>query len=371
MRLLSIVGARPQFIKLAPICRAIAAHNRVPGAMRIEHQIVDTGQHYDREMSQLFFDQLKVVEPQYKLAVGPSRAGAQLGRMLERLEPILISEHPDWVLVYGDTTSTLAGALMASRLHLALAHVEAGCRSWDMAMPEEQARLVADHLSDLLLAPSENAMANLDREGIGGRADPRKRRNAMVGDTLYDALLQNQCIAQESAPELLHRFQLKSGGYYLLTLHRAENTDNAERLRAIVTASGSLDLPVLFPVHPRTKNALAAAGIRANGRIVTATPQGYLEMLALEKNARKILTDSGGVQKEAFYLGVPCVTLRDRSEWPETVACGANRITNASPDAILGAVSVKDDRNWTSARPYGNGKAAEKILAELLVTVAS
>lgn len=370
VRVLSIVGARPQFIKIGPICRAMDAHNRRSNSPRIEHCVVDTGQHYDRELAGLLLDQMNVPEPRYKLAVGSTSHGAQLARMLERLEPVLDSERPDWVIIYGDTTSTLAGALMAARLHLPLAHVEAGCRCADIAMPEEQARIVSDHLSQLLLAPSECAIANLEREGIGVRGDPRKRRNAMVGDVMYDALLTNEEIAGECAPKILRQLGLESGGYYLLTVHRAENADCEPRLRGILEGAGTLDLPVVFPVHPRTRNALAAFGISLNGKIRSLPPQGYLEMLALEKNARKILTDSGGVQKEAFYLGVPCVTLRDRSEWPETVACGANWIADASPESIRNAVAANHKLDWKSARPYGDGQAAEKILTELLVTVA-
>jgi UDP-GlcNAc3NAcA epimerase len=363
---LSIVGARPQFIKLAPVCRAIETHNAICKSAPIEHRIVHTGQHYDRELAELPLAQMNVPEPDFNLAVGSSSPGTQLARMLERLEPVLESEQPNWVIVYGDTTSTLAGALLASRLGLPLAHVEAGCRSTDMRMPEEQARIVADHLSQLLLAPSPSAIDNLEREGIGVQDDPRRRRNVLVGDVMYDALLQNLKSAGERTNETLRRHELKPGGYYLLTLHRAENTDRPELLRTIVQTAGTLDLPVLFPVHPRTRAALAAAGISVNGKVRPVAPQGYLEMLALERNAHKILTDSGGVQKEAFYLGVPCVTLRDRSEWPETVELGANKIGGTSPQTIREAVAANHPSHWITAAPYGNGNAANKIVTELL-----
>jgi len=368
VRWLSVIGTRPQYVKLAPICRAIAGHNENADGPRIEHKIVDTGQHYDREMAELPIEQMKLPTPGHNLNVGSCSAGTQLARMLERLEPVLISERPDWVIVYGDTNSTLAGALMAARLKLSLAHVEAGCRSADMSMPEEQSRLVADHLSRLLLAPSLNALENLLREGIGGPEDPRKRRAALVGDVMHDAMIQNLEIAAERAEAVLTEFGLKSRGYYLMTLHRAENTDSPAKLRAIIQAVGILELPILFPVHPRTTQAIASAGISVNGVIRPVAPQGYIEMLVLEKHAKKILTDSGGVQKEAFYLQVPCVTLRDRSEWPETVACGANRIAGSSADEIRLAVSAEDQISWNNAAPYGHGNAAQKIVAELLNT---
>jgi UDP-GlcNAc3NAcA epimerase len=368
VRWLSVVGTRPQFIKLAPVCRAIEAHNESGGWNRIEHRIVNTGQHYDPALAELPLAQMNVPPADYDLEVGSGSHGTQLARMLERLEPVMTAERPDWVILYGDTSSTLAGALMAARLHLPIAHLEAGCRSADMKMPEEQTRIVADHLSSMLLAPSKSAVENLEREGIGVDDDPRQRRNALVGDVMYDALLQNQLLAEERAPEILHQLSVRSGGYQLLTLHRAENTDSAERLRMILQAAARSDRPVLFPVHPRTKNALAAAGIHANGKIRPIEPQGYIEMLALEKHANRILTDSGGVQKEAFYLKVPCVTLRDRSEWPETVACGANKIAGTSPESVSEALAAEPSRHWPSFAPYGDGKAAEKVVAELLAT---
>ena len=235
---ISVVGARPQFVKLAPVCRAIEDHNKRGGSPRIEHRIIHTGQHYDHEINELLFVQMQIPKPSYNLAVGSGSHGTQLARMLARMEPALLSEKADWVIVYGDTNSTLAGALLAARLKLPLAHVEAGCRSADMGMPEEQARIVADHLSQLLLAPSNGAMENLNREGINSNGDPRNRRTAMVGDTMYDALLQNVELAERLGINCLEQLDLKSKGYYLLTLHRAENTDSADRVRAILeTAS--------------------------------------------------------------------------------------------------------------------------------------
>lgn len=362
----SVVGARPQFVKLAPLCRAVEAYNEAGGAPRIEHCIIHTGQHYDREVAELLFVQMEIPTPRFNLGVGSGTHGTQLAHMLARLEPILASERPDWVVTYGDTNSTLAAALMAARLQLPLAHVEAGCRSADMGMPEEQNRILADHLSRLLLAPSQKAVENLHREGIGRESDPRSRRVVMVGDVMHDALVQNWALAERGASENLRQLDLQSKGYYLLTLHRAENTNDRLHLREILAAASSLDLPVLFPVHPRTKHVLVKSGISLNGNLRPVPPVGYLEMLGFEKHARVILTDSGGVQKEAFYLGVPCVTLRDRTEWPETVELGANRIAGTDPNAIHDAVSTSKHQGWPVAAPYGDGNAAQKIVDELL-----
>jgi UDP-N-acetylglucosamine 2-epimerase len=362
----SIVGARPQFVKLAPVTRAIEAHNAQHLLPRIDHYIVHTGQHYDHDLDKLLFLQMEIPEPICNLSAGSGSHGQQLARMLGRLEPILAAKRPDWVIVYGDTNSTLAGALLAARLKLPIAHVEAGCRSDDASMPEEQNRIVADHLSQLLLAPSQRALENLHREGIGLTGDPLHRHATMVGDVMYDALLQVLALVETYADENLRQFGLESNKYYLLTLHRAENTNDVDRLRALLEAVSALDLPVLFPVHPRTKHVLDAGRISLDGKLRPVSPLGYFEMLALEKHACKILTDSGGVQKEAFYLGVPCVTLRDRTEWPETVELGANRIAGSSPDSIQAAVETNHQKDWRTASPYGDGRAAEKIVSRLL-----
>ncbi|HEY0704012.1 MAG TPA: UDP-N-acetylglucosamine 2-epimerase (non-hydrolyzing) [Candidatus Acidoferrales bacterium] len=368
---LSIVGARPQFVKLGPVCRAIQQHNENAADELIEHCIVNTGQHYDREVSDLLFEQMDLPEPNYNLAVGSGSSVVQLARMLERLEPILAAENPDWFLAYGDTTSTLAGALSASRLGVPLVHIEAGCRSFDMGMPEEQARVITDHLSRVLLVPSRAALENLHREGIGTPDDPRGRRSAIVGDVMHDALLQNLHLAEPRSAETLHHYGLQPKKFYLLTIHRAENTGNVDLLRDLLETIGSLDLPVLFPVHPRTRLVMAAAAFAYPGKLIPVAPLGYLEMLALEKNARMILTDSGGVQKEAFYLGVPCVTLRERTEWPETLEAGANILVGVDADKIRDAVrSGLADARWNVA-PYGHGDAAEKIVAEIMAATRS
>jgi UDP-GlcNAc3NAcA epimerase len=364
-RWVSIVGARPQFVKLAPVCRAIEEHNRRCSARHIAHEIIHTGQHYDPDVTNIFFDQMRIPAPTCNLGVGSGPAGTQFARMLARMEPVLSAQNPDSVIVYGDTNSTLAGALLAARLKLRLVHVEAGCRSADLTQPEEQNRIVADHLSQVLLTVSQRAAENLHREGIGTSDDPFRRRVAAVGDVQYDALLQASKHSQDPC-DILQQFDLESKRYYLLTVHRAENTDDPKHLGSILGAVADLDFPVLFPVHPRTREVLAREGFAVNSNVKAVAPQGYLEMLTLESHARKILTDSGGVQKEAFYFGVPCITLRDRTEWLETVELGANWIAGTKPDAIRQAVKSDFQTDWSGATPYGTGNAAERIVSELL-----
>ena len=362
---ISIVGARPQFVKVAPLCRAVEQHNRQFRNAQIEHLIVHTGQHYDREVAGIFFEQMKIPAPKFNLGVGSGSHGTQLARMLARMEPILCSQKPDWVLVYGDTNSTLAGALLAARLRLPLAHVEAGCRSEVHSQPEEQNRIVADHLSQLLFVTSEKTAAILHREGIGTANDPLHRRVVVVGDILLDALVQNSAVAERDAQAFLGQYDLQAKSYFLLTLHRAENTDTPDRLRAILQGVAGLGAPVLFPVHPRTQNSLAQAGISLNGNLKPVGPLGYFEMLAIQKNALKILTDSGGVQREAFYLQIPCITLRETTEWVETVEAGANRLVPPDPEEIRAAALEQNDVAWKDHMPYGDGKAAQRIV-ELL-----
>jgi UDP-GlcNAc3NAcA epimerase len=362
---ISVVGARPQFVKLAPLCRAVAQHNRECPDSPIEHQVVHTGQHYDREIADVFFDQMKIPAPKYNLGVGSGSHGTQLARMLARMEPILGLQRPDWVIVYGDTNSTLAGALLAARLNLRLAHVEAGCRSGDLSQPEEQNRMVADHLSKLLLVTSTKGKKALQREGIGSAPDPLQRRVVVVGDILLDALLQHSDLAAADSEMRLENLGLKTKSYFLLTLHRAENTDDVSRLRGILEGASGLHMPVLFPVHPRTARAIANAGLSLNGNLKPVGPLGYLEILTFQKNAHKILTDSGGLQKEAFYLGVPCITLRDRTEWTETVELGANKLVPPCPTDIRAAAEEETQTTWLNAKPYGDGDTAQRILNEL------
>jgi UDP-GlcNAc3NAcA epimerase len=365
----SVVGARPQFIKAAPVCGAIKAHNQAGREPVIGHRIIHTGQHYDRDMTEVFFTQLGIPEPQYNLHVGSGSHGEQLAKILERLEAVIRYEPLDWLIVYGDTNSTLAGALVAARLGIPAVHVEAGCRSYNRRMPEEQNRVLADHLSQLLLAPTQSAVENLWREGIGVSLDPLRRRVACVGDIMYDALVSHISLAERNAQAILKRFGLKSGHYYLLTLHRAENTDRPEVLQSILLTLEGLDLPVLFPAHPRTRNVLSKSKVSwKSGKVRMVRPLGYLDMLAAEKHARKILTDSGGVQKEAFYLKIPCVTLREETEWPETVANGANCVAGTDRDRVLEAVHkpLPDFEAMTS--PFGDGRACDRVMDELLMT---
>lgn len=367
VRWVSVVGARPQFIKLSPLVRAVELHNESGQLPRVEHRIINTGQHYDREMAELIIDQLKMSIPDYNLEVGSGSHGEQLARMLECLEPVLIKERPDWVIVYGDTNSTLAGALVAARLCHLVAHVEAGCRCYSRLIPEEQNRVSTDHLSQLLFAPSRRAMENLWREGIGTSDDPRKRTVTFVGDTMYDAFLENCALAGPISRESLKQFGLESKRYYLLTVHRAENTTHPQKVQSILEMLEDLDLPVLFPAHPRTRKVLSEAQGPVNGRnIRMVSPLGYLDMLAIGMHARKIITDSGGVQKEALYMGVPCVTLRHETEWPETVEIGANRLVGTNRTEVLNAIRDPTSRFNRVASPFGEGNASRLIVEQLL-----
>ncbi len=351
MKIVSIVGARPQFIKASAVSRAL----------RPQHQevLVHTGQHYDADMSDIFFRELEIPAPNYNLEVGSGPHGAQTGAMLARIEEVLARERPTGVLIYGDTNSTLAGALAAAKLHLPVAHVEAGLRSFNRAMPEEINRVVADQLSRLLFCPSRTAVENLAREGI-------TRGVHVVGDVMCDEL---RFVAEKAQTQskITGRLGLTDRSFLLATVHRAENTDDPARLRGILRALELLaeTEPVIFPVHPRTRAALVQADFQsqASGLRLIA-PLGYLDMVRLEGAARLILTDSGGIQKEAGWLGVPCVTLRDETEWVETVAAGWNVLAGADPERIVAAVR---GFRVPHKRPelYGDGLAAQRIVERL------
>lgn len=354
MRIIAtIVGARPQFIKVAPVSKALAATGTV------REVLIHTGQHHDAGMSDVFFDELGIAAPDHHLAIHGGGHGAMTGAMLQKLEPVLESLKPDRVLVYGDTNSTLAGALVAAKLHIPVAHVEAGLRSFNRAMPEEINRVVADQLSDTLFASTQAAVDNLRREGF------TQERIFPVGDVMYDAALQVAQVASGRSG-ILADAGVEPGRYVLATVHRAENTDDPARLANMVAALDTVaaTLPVVLPLHPRTANRMKAAGL-AFERVRTIPPVGYLDMVALESQAVLIATDSGGVQKEAFFYRVPCVTLRDETEWVELVELGWNRL--ASPDAagladlILQALGSKG----VEANPYGDG-AASRAIAEIL-----
>ncbi len=353
MRIVSVVGARPQFVKAAAISRALGSrHSEI---------LVHTGQHYDYEMSGVFFDGLELPRPHANLGIGSGHHGAQTGAMLSRLEELLLSVRPDAVLIYGDTNSTLAGALAASKLCLPVIHVEAGLRSFNRRMPEEVNRVVADHLSTLLLCPSETAVSNLASEGI--RAGVH-----LVGDVMLDVLNWARDRARSAGAEALNRAGVAGRPYLLATVHRSENTDDPARLAGILRAFSAIDEPIVFPIHPRARKALAAANCPLGGNVRVVDPLGYLEMVAVAGSARLILTDSGGLQKEAYWLGVPCVTLRDETEWVETVQAGWNTLTGADSDRILHAA-----RSLTApdSHPelYGDGSAASKCV-DLLDTLA-
>lgn len=365
MKIATILGARPQFIKAAAVSRGIARHNSEIGKSRslfvddclskshqpstINHQLttndrrptineilIHTGQHYDANMSQIFFDELGIPCPNYNLGIGSGGHGAQTGAMLSAIEEILLKEKPDRVLVYGDTNSTLAGALAAVKLHIPIAHVEAGLRSFNRHMPEEINRLVTDHVADQLFCPSETAVTNLASEGITAGV-------YLVGDVMYEALMHAVDVGQRQS-DILDRLNLAAGGYILATIHRAENTDDPARLTKIMEAlqEVSRQIPVILPIHPRTRSCLAALGLLPSfsdkclqTKVHCIPPLGYLDMVRLEAGASVIMTDSGGVQKEAYWLRVPCVTLRDETEWVETVQQGWNVLVGKELNNVL------------------------------------
>lgn len=364
IKIVTVVGARPQFIKAAAISRVI----RSEFFDRISECLVHTGQHYDENMSKVFFDELDIPHPKYNLEVSGGRHGAMTGRMLEAVENVLVEEKPDWVLIYGDTNSTLAGALAAAKLHIPVAHVEAGLRSFNMRMPEEVNRAVADRLSALLFCPTATAMENLKKEGVSARMEN-------VGDVMYDVALfyREQALRQS---KVLSELGLSSGAFALATCHRAENTDDSVRLGGIVRALAEISemIPVVLPMHPRTRKLLSDTGLLGGlGNVRVTDPLSFLDMVALEQSARLILTDSGGVQKEAFFYGVPCITMRDETEWVETVNLGRNRLVGASYAAIRSAAIQCLDCPLPalSNSPYGDGNAAKKIVASILQNSAS
>lgn len=351
MKILTVIGARPQFIKASVVSRELAAQG-------IIEEIVHTGQHFDTNMSDIFFNQLKIPKPAHHLGIGGGTHGQNTGRMIESIEQVLLNRKPDRILVYGDTDSTLAGALAAIKLHIPVAHVEAGLRSFNIAMPEEINRMLTDQISDILFCPTETAVNNLKQEGF----KKKQVRILRVGDVMQDAAL---FFAKHASPpgEIIKLDEMKSG-FILATLHRAENTDNTARLKAIVDALNNIHneiLPIVLPLHPRTRAALIRDRIFLD--VSTIDPVGYLQMLALLQRCTLVLTDSGGLQKEAFFFNKPCVTMRDETEWVELIACGANRLAGAEAKKIIDAarqmlrVNVSDPNNL-----YGGGTAAQAIV---------
>jgi UDP-N-acetylglucosamine 2-epimerase len=366
MKIVTIVGARPQFIKAAPVSKAIRDHNEKEKDPRITEVLVHTGQHYDHGMSQIFFDELDISEPNLNLGIGSGNHGWQTGQMLVRIEEVLLAEKPDFVVVYGDTNSTLAGALAAVKLHIPVAHVEAGLRSFNREMPEEHNRVVADHCADLLFCPTQTAVDNLAREGVTNGVH-------LVGDTMYDAVLHFAEIARKRST-ILKDLDLEPKTYLLTTIHRPYNTDIPENLRNIFQSFAEIGEPIIFPAHPRTSKKIAALEkksflekVPSNTKMIE--PVGYLDMLVLEENSRLILTDSGGMQKEAYFFGVPCITLRPETEWLETVETGWNVVAGADTSAIVEGYQ-RAINSPPPKRPnlYGAGKAAQHILMHLIAS---
>ena len=358
IKLVTVVGARPQFIKASAVSRAIVANNEKYPDSALEEKIIHTGQHYDENMSKVFFDELEIPHPDFNLGVGSGSHGEQTGKMLRKIEQVLVREKPGCVLVYGDTNSTIAGALAAAKLHIPVAHVEAGLRSFNRRMPEEINRVLTDHVSDLLFCPTEAAVNNLSNEGISNGVH-------QVGDVMYDSILFYAEKAKTIEQKILERLDVQSKSYYLATVHRAENTDDSNRLRSIFHGFNNISVsecPTLLPLHPRTKKKLSELGLVCPNGVRIIEPISYLEMIALEQNARAILTDSGGIQKEAYWFKVPCITLREETEWVETVQSGWNVIVGADEQSIINAVSGADKLHAISQRTiYGNGDASNQI----------
>jgi UDP-GlcNAc3NAcA epimerase len=361
MKLLTIIGARPQFIKAAPFSEIFRKENN--------EILVHTGQHYDSNMSDVFFEELGIPKPDYNLGVGSGGHGLQTGRMLEKIEDILLQEKPDGMLVYGDTNSTLAGALAASKLHIPVFHVEAGLRSYNKLMPEEQNRVLTDHISDLLLCPTQTAVNNLKKEGISTGV-------VNTGDIMYDTVLRNLEISKsrysngswldELRDENGEIPSIKEKEYYLATVHRAENTDDHKKLREIFSAFEKMDKLVILPIHPRTRKLIDRLDIKLNN-ITLIKPVGYLMMLYLTANAHMVVTDSGGLQKEAYFLKTPCTTLRDQTEWIETLENGWNVLSSIEVNTILKTVTRDlDCLKYPQPMLFGDGKAAEHIRHAIL-----
>ncbi len=350
MKIAIILGTRPEIIKMSPIIRECEKRH-------CDYFIIHSNQHYTENLDEIFFNQLELPQPKYNLNVGSGSHGLQTGKILVELEKVLVEEKPDIVLVEGDTNTVLAGALAASKLHIKVGHVEAGLRSFDRQMPEEKNRSLTDHLSDYHLAPTENSKKNLLNEGI------KEEKIYVTGNTIVDALYQN--LKLTDSDQVLKNLELKTKDYFLVTVHREENTNNVTRLRSILkgleSISKKFNKEVIYPIHPRTKKIIEKYGILVSNNVRLIEPVGYLEFLALEKNAELILTDSGGVQEEACILGVPCVTLRDNTERPETIEIKSNVLAGTEVEKITECVEImlKSNANWRN--PFGDGKSGERI----------
>jgi UDP-GlcNAc3NAcA epimerase len=347
MKILTVIGARPQFIKAAVVSRAIKEERN-----DIQEIVVHTGQHYDANMSEVFFDELDIPRPTYNLGVGGGTHAQNTGRMLEKLEGLMVAERPDWVLIYGDTDSTLAGALAACKLNINIAHVEAGLRSFNRRMPEEINRILSDHTSALLFAPTDVAVQNLRQEGISPQVIH------LVGDVMCDSALFYRQWARQ--PRWFDSLRLPDGGFVLCTLHRAENTDDETRLRTILEGLKRCEIPVILPLHPRTREKIKQMRLSLPSNVTQVEPVGYLEMIWLEAHCKLVATDSGGVQKEAYFNKKYCVTLRDETEWTELIEAGVNTLVGADPAKIAEAIRLCPMFR-ASTSLYGNGDAARKI----------
>ena len=390
LKIATIIGARPQFIKAAAVSRAIAQKNKTLGEQdRIKEIIIHTGQHYDENMSAIFFDELHIPRPDFNLNIGSGSHGSQTGQMLAGIETILVDEKPDIVLTYGDTNSTMAGAVAAVKLHIPAVHVEAGLRSFNRRMPEEINRIVTDEISSMLFCPTQTAVDNLKAEGISfkdqgiEKIEINTQYAYLSGDVMYDSILYNSKLAREKS-SMLTKFGLVPGKYILATIHRAENTDDPKKLKAIFSTFNKIaeeGQKIILPLHPRTSKYLSELNKKSQSfylhpNLTLIDPVGYLDMINLEQNARAIFTDSGGVQKEAYLMGIPCVTLRPETEWVETVTAGWNILCGSDPVKIEDAWTTlkkfngskapfsekKRDHLKESASHYGDGHASEKII---------
>lgn len=351
VKIVSVVGARPQFVKLAPIHKAALAAG-------VQHVIVHTGQHYDPMLSDVFFEDLGIGAPDVHLGVGSGSHGVQTGAMLAALDAVFDEHRPDWVLVYGDTNSTVAAALSAVKMHLPVAHLEAGLRSFNRRMPEEHNRVLTDHAADLLLAPTEVAVGHLAEEGLSSRT-------VLVGDVMTDVLFEVRDEVADSPSVLLERLGLAPGGYYVATIHRAENTDDPARLADVAEALAGLDRPVVLLAHPRVVARAAAHGIElTQGALVAHSPLAYPDLISAVLSSAGVVTDSGGLQKEAFLLRIPCTTVRTETEWVETVDLGWNLLAETAEE--ISAAVRRPRPSDTDVAPYGDGKAAERVVQTLL-----
>lgn len=351
-KIVTVVGARPQFIKAAPVSRRLRE--------QLQEVLVHTGQHYDYNMADVFFEELRIPKPNYNLGVGSGSHGQQTGEILKKLEEVLFEEKPDAVLTYGDTNSTLAAALASSKLHIPLFHIEAGLRSFNKAMPEEINRVLTDHISDLLFAPTQTAVQNLKKEGILNGVD-------YVGDVMFDAFLFNLKIANEAYK--INEFGLKKKEYILATIHRAENTDDPNRLKSIFESLADLNIKVVLPLHPRTDKRIKEYGMEGllerSNTIQMIQPVSYLKMLFLQENASAVVTDSGGMQKEAYFARVPCITVRDQTEWVETVEAGWNTLFHPTRDQLQPILRKANPQSYVNDL-YGDGNASNKIIERIL-----